>query len=1251
MARQRLVAAKGAVLIAAVALLTSGLQAVGVLPGAAPAASAAPAQKQVLSNDFESTFAPWTPMGPPTLALTTESAHGGSSSLAVTGRTGNWNGAQVTDSILTVGAESNFSAWVRLAAGTAGSTEMKFTVKYTDSSGATQYKGAGSPAMVSASGWTQIGGAYTVPEGSTGVAFYIEAADIGDVHPSFLIDDVTVTTAAPATDEVVSSLDFENGAGWEPWTQDGNPTLAVVVDPTDSSNHVLSITGRTQDYEGIQSPVIFTAGKTYTLSMDVRLAPGVTGSAQAHFTARAGYTWLGNDTVTADAWTKISATWTPAADADPSQLWVYIGTNTAVSGLLVDNILITTPKTTTPTQPPGTVMLETGFENGLDGWVARQGSSANGMQVGTSTAYAHGGSQSACVTNRQSTGDGLAFDVTTLLEAGQTYDISAWVRFADGAATDDVWLTMATTTGSASTAYTQAGQFTGVTNSGWTQVTAKLSIPTADNILIYFETNYNHTNTSTFCVDDIKINTPETAPDLTLTPIKETTDFRVGIAASPPQLAGQAANLLLHHYNQVTPENGMKVESWYNADKVFGMSPDADATMQFGVDNGIPIYGHTLVWHSQTPDWFFQDASGRTLTNSAADQQLLTERLRTHIFSVAKALSDKYGKFGSAGNPLVAFDVVNEVIADSASTASGGLRTSLWQQILGPKYIELAFQYAEEAFNHTYAVDQTSRPVKLFFNEYDTEAKPDKLQRVHDTVKGLLDKGIPVDGIGHQFHVTLATPVASLSTALNGLADLGLLQAVTELDVPTGTPVTEAKLIEQGYYYQDAFNAFRAWAATHPGKLFSVTMWGLDDDQSWRNSAGAPLPFDGDLQAKPGYWGIVNGELPPLIKSANVFGDSVPATAAGATSSQWDQLPQFAIGGVGTFQSRWQPDRLTVDVRVSDTAASAADKVTFQLGSQTYTVGRDGTVTGGITAAVVQTSEGYTVIANLPLSNAKQGDILQFDVRINGAAGATVGWNSAGAVGTLTLVEAISFQGVPEVETAPVIDGDGSDAAWANAAVVTTAKLITGDASGAIGTAKLVWKGDTLYLLVDVVDPAIDATSNNAYEQDSVEIYVDRGNSKNGGYLVTDTQMRVGADNAQSFGSGDAVYQATLLKSATKRTSLGYAIEAAISLDELGGALTYHGFDVQVNDATAGVRTSLHNWADPTNAGYQSTAHWGVIQLLPLQPLLPQPAPPVRTPDTGGTVVGGDATMLALLGIGMLAAAGLLVGARTRVRG
>src|SRR5690606_28574177 len=163
-------------------------------------------------------------------------------------------------------------------------------------------------------------------------------------------------------------------------------------------------------------------------------------------------------------------------------------------------------------------------------------------------------------------------------------------------------------------------------------------------------------------------------------------------------------------------------------------------------------------------------------------------------------------------------------------------------------------QYADDAFNDTYAAPGADRPVVLFINDYNTDVAS-KRGRYLALIDRLLERGVPIDGIGHQFHVSLDVPVGRLDEALDDAGGRGLLQAVTEFDVPTGTPESEARFIEQGYFYRDAFEIFRA----HADEMFSVTMWGLYDSRSWRAGNGGPLVFDVDLRAKPAYFGIAEG--------------------------------------------------------------------------------------------------------------------------------------------------------------------------------------------------------------------------------------------------------------------------------------------------------------------------------------------------------------------------------------------------------
>ncbi|GAA1822174.1 endo-1,4-beta-xylanase [Agromyces salentinus] len=1009
--------------------------------------AAAPASAEpvtVSATDFEDgSLGPWGPRGGVTLAVTDAEAHGGAKSLSVSGRTANWQGVSANSTgLLEQGASYDVSAWVKLPAGTEGTSSIHFTAEQTPAAGGSNtYTWVGSSVDATADGWVRIGGTYAFPDDVASANIYIEAAAVGTTHPSFLVDDLAITTE-------------DDGGGPDP-------------------------------------------------------------------------------------------------------------------------------------DPVGEVVLDADFEDGLDGWGLRGGSGDTTATVELSGAQAHGGTQSAVVANRVTQGDGIGHDVTGLLDPAVTYELTAWLRFGDGQPVDDVWLSRANTDGG-STAFATIAQFDGVTNDGWKQVTASFQGSDAEASLLYFETRWDNGaagNTSDLHVDDVVLRVPAPPVVEELTGIKETVDFPVGVAIDSRETAGAASELLLRHFDQVTPENFMKPEAWYDADGAFvEANAESDALMDFAQEHDLGVYGHVLVWHSQTPATFFTDAAGRPLTTSDPDRQVLRERLRTHVFAVAEYLSSRYGAFGAETNPLRAIDVVNEVVSDGGEFADG-LRRSEWYRILGEEFIDLSFAYADEAFNDVYAAAGSDRPVTLFINDYNTE-QGGKQQRYHALVSRLIERGVPVDGVGHQFHVSLAMPVSALEDAIVAFEDLPVTQAVTEFDVTTGTPVTQAKLVDQGYYFRDAFRVFRE----HADDLFSVTVWGLTDGRSWRVDNGAPLVFDDALKAKPAYFGAVDGELPAPLRTANVFAGDVPLDAAATTSPEWARLPLHDLEGTAGFQLRWADDHLTAYVSVDDQSPDAADGVEFSVGDASYRVARDGS--GDPSAIATERDGGYDLVAHLPVTDAAEGGTLGFDVRVTGVEGGTVAWNAPGVAGTLTLVEPLSFVEVVEAGDAPVVDA-AIDEAWSDANAVTTSKQVQGT-DGAVANVRTLWKGDTLYVLAEVADPVVDVSGSDPWTQDSVEVYVDPGNAKNGSYRYDDTQIRISAANAVSFGTGDEAFQQARVQTATATVEGGYLVEASVDLGDFGGAGSIHGLDFQVNDASGGQRTSIRNWADPTGAGYQSTARWGV---------------------------------------------------------
>ena len=158
--------------------------------------------------------------GGTTVAITTESGHDSDHSLSVTGRTANWNGTQMSATdLFQEGDVYSISGWVKLPAGTAISTGVKFTVQGTPTAGGGDtFTQVNNPVTTDATTWVEIAGSYTRPAGLSSVVLYVEAADN---TASFLLDDVEITGPSAEPEVItVSSVDFEDGTIGN-WTQSG----------------------------------------------------------------------------------------------------------------------------------------------------------------------------------------------------------------------------------------------------------------------------------------------------------------------------------------------------------------------------------------------------------------------------------------------------------------------------------------------------------------------------------------------------------------------------------------------------------------------------------------------------------------------------------------------------------------------------------------------------------------------------------------------------------------------------------------------------------------------------------------------------------------------------------------------------------------------------------------------------------------------------------------------------------------------
>lgn len=489
-------------------------------------------------------------------------------------------------------------------------------------------------------------------------------------------------------------------------------------------------------------------------------------------------------------------------------------------------------------------VLASDFETGTDGWEG-----LGTAEVAVREGDAHSGGSSLLTSGRTEAWNGALLDLTGVLTPGTRHTLSVWVRLAPDAASVPGELQLTVRRDIDGERVHDHLVHTPVGPDAWVELRTEYTLP--DGVQQHPELYVESTGTlADFLLDDVTVTTQAPAVQTDIPALREALadDFPVGTAVGTQDLAGAPAELLARHFSMITPENALKPTSVQPHEGEFTFDR-ADELLDFAVAHGLAVHGHTLVWHRSTPDWFFRAPDGRELGQSPADQALLLARLETHIRTVATHLQDRYGD----RNPVRSWDVVNEAIDPDQDD---GLRRNKWYAVLGPDYVAAAFRIAREAFGPD---------TVLYLNDYGTENRK-KRRAAEAVVQRLLDENVPIDGIGHQLHIDLRVPVSGIEDTIAAFEDLGVRQAVTELDVAISesTEVLDStppdRLAEQGRYLRDLLAAFRR----HPGALSSLSVWGLYDSRSWLRSwpterpFEAPLLFDADLQAKPAYWGLVD---------------------------------------------------------------------------------------------------------------------------------------------------------------------------------------------------------------------------------------------------------------------------------------------------------------------------------------------------------------------------------------------------------
>lgn len=626
-------------------------------------------------------------------------------------------------------------------------------------------------------------------------------------------------------------------------------------------------------------------------------------------------------------------------------------------------------------------------------------------------------------------------------------------------------------------------------------------------------------------------------------------------------------------------------------------------------NNKIRVRGHVLVWHSQTPEWFFHE--DYDVAKPYVDKETMNRRLEWFISSVF----DHY--FGKAANGkydglFYGWDVVNEavngntyrddkVISDASDTSTSDTRhgsNSMWWRVYkSNEFIINAFKYANK-----YAPND----VELYYNDFgETDnTKCEGIVKLINDVKSA--DGTRLDAFGMQAHYNVdGFSAAQFKSVAKKYAQAAGKVQLTELDFKAsstydGTAATrESEYTKMAYCHKNLYEAIKA-LKEEGANVSGITVWGVIEPNSWLHSqsnlgggasgsAQCPLLFDGNYKAKPAYWAYVDAtKLQPAIQKVTIT-EAKDGNIAGETYT----IDQGAVQA--EFIPVWDADGLTVQVKVKDTTVNDADAVTVYVdpdNSASDITPHKVTVARTAAAAI---AGGYQATVKVSMKGLKVAQQISLDVVVNND-GETGSFNDlTGKQESSSKYYAVATM-KPCIEKIPYgtisVDAD-ADAAWGNAVNIP---LTINKGSEASANAKVLWDDDNLYVYATVKDAVLDKTGAQTHEQDSLEVFIDEDNGKTASYGEDDKQYRINYTNEQSFNGKKCL--AENVKSATKTIDGGYVVEAAFKWTDIKPANgTKIGLELQINDAKGGKRIGTLSWYDETGMGWSGSNVYGTVEL------------------------------------------------------
>ena len=627
-------------------------------------------------------------------------------------------------------------------------------------------------------------------------------------------------------------------------------------------------------------------------------------------------------------------------------------------------------------------------------------------------------------------------------------------------------------------------------------------------------------------------------------------------------------------------------------------------------DKKIRIRGHVLVWHSQTPEWFF--CKNYDMSKGYVDKDTMNLRLEWFISSVF----DHY--FGAAANHkydglFYGWDVVNEAVIEnryrhgneiddakdtSESDTRHGANSCWWRVYNSNEFIINAFKYANQ-----YA----PKDVELYYNDFG-ETNNTKCEGIVQLIKDVKAAiGTRLDAFGMQAHYDVdGFSAAQFKNVAEKYIEAAGKVQLTELDFKASSTydgsaaAKESEYTKMAYCHKNLFEAIKS-LNKNGSKVSGLTVWGVIEPNSWLHTASnvgggangskqCPLLFDGNYKAKPAYWAYVNAsKLEPAIQKI-----TITEAKNGKISGETYNIEQDEVQA--SFIPVWDKDGLTVSVNVKDATVDTNDSVTVYV-DPSNSASDVTPVKKTVTRAEANASaDGYQATVKIPMEGLKVAQKIGMDVVVtnNGQVGSFNDLKGMQETSSKYYAVATVKPGVEKITYGTItVDGE-EDAAWKNAVTIPLTINLGSEVSA---DAKALWDNNNLYVYAVIKDSVLDKTGGQKHEQDSLEVFIDEDNGKTVSYGEDDKQYRINYENEQSFNGKKC--NAENVSSKTKKIDGGYVVEAAFKWTDITPENgTKIGLEFQVNDAKNGKRTGTLSWYDETGLGWSGSNVYGTVELV-----------------------------------------------------